>query len=310
MPRLTAAAPRRGFTLVELLVTIVVLGVIGTLLATTMLGQQRFFQRSYEMVGVRRELRTAMSLMPTDMRGVSSVGGDVLDFTASDMTFRSTIGASIVCERPAGSASTVILPPLDLAHNTLTSWAHTPAAGDMLFAFDEGALRGAEDDAWVPLTVTSVTPTSVGCAGAPFTDPVDDAGKPRFSVTVAEVIPATVIVGAGLRFTRDVQYALEQSDETERWYLTQSSRVGGAWNPPVVVSGPYEALDDGGMQLVYFDSTGTEIIPAGAGAAVGLARVDLTMRAAGLPGSGPVYLGGDVVPRDSIAFRIAIRNRQ
>jgi len=308
VPRLTASVPRRGFTLVELLVTIVVLGVIGTLLATTMLGQQRFFQHSYEMVGVRRELRTAMSLMPTDMRGLSSVGGDVLDFTDVDMTFRSTIGASIVCER--SGAFTVILPPLDLAHNTLTSWATTPAPGDMLFAFDEGTLRGAEDDSWVPLTVRSVAETTTGCAGAPFTDPSADAGKPRFAVTVAEAIPATVIVGAGLRFTRDVQYALDQSAETQRWYLTQSARIGGAWNPPVIVSGPYEALGDGGMQLVYFDSTGTQIAPAGAGAALGLARVDLTMRAAGLPGSGPVYTGGDATPRDSIALRIAIRNRQ
>jgi len=305
------SAPRRGFTLVELLVTIVVLAVIGTLLATTMLGQQRFFQRAYEMVGVRRELRTAMSLMPTDMRGVSSVGGDVLGFSATDMTFRATIGASIVCERPVGSSPTqLLLPPLDLAHNTLTSWSTRPIAGDLLFAFDDGPLAGAEDDAWIPLTVSSVTETTTACAGAPFTDPVADAGKPRYLVTVAELIPATVVVGAGLRFTRDVQYALEQSDETERWYLTQSSRVGGAWNSPVVVSGPYEALTDGGMQLVYFDSTGPEIVPAGVGAAVGLARVDLTMRAAGLPGSGPVYIGGDVVPRDSIAFRIAIRNRQ
>lgn len=310
MPRLTASAPRRGFTLVELLITIVVLGIIGTLLATTMLGQQRFFQRAYEMVGVRRELRTAMSLMPTDMRGLSSVGGDVLDFTATDMTFRATIGASIVCERGAAGASSFTLPPLDLAHNTLTSWVTRPARGDLLFAFDDGPLAGAEDDRWIAFTVTGVSETSAGCAGAPFTDPVADNGKPRFLVTVAEAVPATVVIGAGLRFTRDVQYALEQSDETKRWYLTQSSRVGGGWNLPVVVSGPYEASEDGGMQLVYFDSTGTTITPGAMGAAAGLARVDLTMRAAGLPGSGPVYIGGDATPRDSIAFRIAIRNRQ
>jgi prepilin-type N-terminal cleavage/methylation domain-containing protein len=302
---------RRGFTLVELLIMIVILGVIGTLLATTMLGQQRFFQRAYEMVGVRRELRTAMSLIPTDMRGMSSIGGDVLGFTSTDMTFRATIGASIVCQLGAAGSTTFTLPPRDLAHNTLTSWVTPPTAGDRLYAFDDGPLAGAEDDTWRSFTVTSVTETSVGCAGAPFTDPVADAGKPRIAVTVAEAIPATVLVGAGLRFTRDVQYALEQSDETQRWYLTQSSRIGGSWNAPVVVSGPYEASDDGGMQLVYFDSTGTEISPAGGGAsALGLARVDLTMRAAGLPGSGPVYIGGDVTPRDSIAFRIAIRNRQ
>jgi type II secretory pathway pseudopilin PulG len=118
---------------VELLVTIIVLAVIGTLLATSMLGQQRFFQRAYEMVGVRRELRTAMSMVPTDLRGLSSIGGDVLSFTSEEMTFRATVGASIVCGRDG--LFTLHLPPLELAHNTLTSWAEAPPPGDRLYAF-------------------------------------------------------------------------------------------------------------------------------------------------------------------------------
>lgn len=307
MPRLTTPPARRGFTLVELLVTIIVLAVIGTLLATSMLGQQRFFQRAYEMVGVRRELRTAMSMVPTDLRGLSSIGGDVLSFTSEEMTFRATVGASIVCGRDG--LFTLHLPPLELAHNTLTSWAEAPTPGDRLYAFDEGTLRGAEDDAWRALTITGVSQSTSVCPGAPFTDPTADAGKPRWIITVAEPIPATVILGAGLRITREMAYALEQSEETSRWYLTQTTRRGGAWGEPIVISGPYESLDAGGMQLVYFDSTGVEIPPV-VGDPTGLARVDLTMRAAGLPGSGPVYTGADVVPRDSIAFRIAIRNRQ
>ncbi len=305
MPRLTARRARRGLTMVELLVTMVVLAVIGTLVATTMLGQQRFFQNTYEMVGVRRELRTAMSMVPADVRGFSSIGGDVSAFSESSLRFRATFGASIVCAR--SGASTLFLPPLDLRNHTLTSWTEQPQPGDTLFAFDEGALRGAEDDRWVPLTVSSITPDLTQCLGAPFTSAADLL-KPRWRVVVAEAVPATVLIGAGLRFAHQVQYALEKSPATERWYLAQTVRRSGAWENPVIVSGPYEVPANGGMRLTYFDSLGVQLNP-GVGANR-IARVDLFMQAAGVPGSSPLYKGGDATPRDSLAFRIAIRNRQ
>ncbi len=305
MPRLSRRV-RRGVTLVELLIAMTILAVIASLVAATMLGQQRLFQQTYEMVGVRRELRTAMSLVPRDVRGLSSVGGDVSSFTATSLTFRSTIGASIVCAK--SGANTLFLPPENLAHNTLTSFVTQPAAGDTLYAFDEGALRGAEDDTWIALTVSSVTPVLTQCMGAPFTDPLADVAKPRYRVVVAEAVPATVLVGAGVRFTRHVEYALQESNTTGRWYLTQQSRRSGGWETPVVVSGPYDVPASGGLELVYFDSTGVEVAPGGA--STSLARVDLTMQAAGLPGSAPGYSGGRATPRDSIALRIAIRNRQ
>lgn len=297
---------RRGLTLVELLISMTILGVVSAIVAAVMLGQQRVFQQTYEMVGVRRELRTAMSLVPTDVRGLSSVGGDVSNFTENALTFRSTIGASVVCDR--SGASRIFLPPLNLANNTLTSWVSRPIPGDTVFAFDEGPLRGAEDDSWVALTVSSVTPVLTACATSPFLDAVADVGKVRWAIDVAEAIPATVLIGAGVRFTRHVEYALQESPTSGRWYLTLQSRRGGAWETPLVVSGPYEVPADGGLRLVYFDSTGTEVLPGSPSNT--LARVDLTMRAKGLPSSRALYEGGDAIPRDSIALRIAIRNRQ
>ena len=58
------APARRGLTLPELLITLTILSVVMTLLAVTMLGQRRFYQRNYELSAVQRELRTAMSLVP------------------------------------------------------------------------------------------------------------------------------------------------------------------------------------------------------------------------------------------------------
>lgn len=298
MPRLNR---RRGFTMVELLVTLTIMGVLGTLLVQLLLGQQRFFQRSVEQAAVRRELRTAMSILPAELRSLSSSGGDLTALSASSIQFRGLIGASIVCARPAPLE--LDLPPIDLAHNVLTSWYTQPIAGDTLYAFDEGNSRGAEDDVWVPLRITSVATTTTACPGAPFTDPVMDAGKKRFRVTVANAIPDSVKIGAGVRFYRHMRYELTKSSQS-KWYLSRAEYSAGGWTTPTYISGPYQAPAEGGMRFRYFDSTGVEI--GSVANANSVARVDLVLRARGMPGS----FQSQAAPEDSLAFRIALRNRQ
>src|SRR5690606_8259114 len=88
---------RRGVTLIELLITLTILGVLGSVIAQLLINQQRFFQRSVEQTGVRRELRTAMSVLPAELRSLSTSGGDLTSLSPSEMQFRGLIGASIVC---------------------------------------------------------------------------------------------------------------------------------------------------------------------------------------------------------------------
>jgi prepilin-type N-terminal cleavage/methylation domain-containing protein len=291
---------RRGFTLVELLVTLTILGVLGGMLAQMMLNQQRFFQRVAEQSDVRRELRTALSILPAELRSLSSSGGDLTALTDQAIEFRGLIGASVVCARPA--AQQLDLPPVNLAHHELTSWYTDPVPGDTLYAFDEGTSAGAEDDSWVPLRITSIELTAATCLGAPFADVVRDAGKSRFRVTVAEATPATVAIGAGVRLYRHMRYELTQGSGS-RWFLSRSEYSGG-WSAPTLISGPYRTPTDGGMQFRYFDSTGVEI--SSALNAQSVSRIDLVLRGEGIRGSSPT-LGA---PQDSLAFRIALRNRQ
>ena len=299
MPR--PLAKRSGFTLLELLITLTILGVLGAVIAQLMMNQQRFFQRSVEQMSVRRELRTAMSVLPAELRSLSTSGGDLTALAPTQMQFRGLIGASIVCEKP--SAQEVVLPPLDLAHNTLTSWYTDPVAGDTMYAFDEGNSRGAEDDTWVPLLITGVATTTSDCLGAPFTDPALDAGKRRFRVTVATNIPDSVKIGAGVRFYRHMRYTLTESSE-RKWYLSRAELLQGNWTSPTYISGPYRHPVQGGISFRYFDSTGVEVMSSAS--ARDVARVDLILQAEGMQGSDPRY---PTPPRDSLAFRIALRNR-
>jgi prepilin-type N-terminal cleavage/methylation domain-containing protein len=229
---------RRGFSIAELLITLGILSVIGLIVSRLMLGQQRFFQRTNEQMELRRELRSAMSLVPADLRSISSSGGDLTSYSASAIQFRAVIGASIVCQR--NSATQVSLPPLDMARNTLTSWYSRPEVGDTMWVFNDSLSRGAEDDEWKALRITDVSESSTDCAASPYIDATLDAAKPRFRITVNAPVGAHINPGSAIRFTRSTRYFLDDA-ASGKWYLHREEYTSGEWSPPVAVSGPYAA---------------------------------------------------------------------
>jgi type II secretory pathway pseudopilin PulG len=292
-------------TLIELLVTLVLLAGIGTIVAKMMLDQQRFYQRMTEQMSVRRELRSAMSMMPSDMRSLSSVGGDIISFDASTIRFRSTIGASIICAKAA--PNTLDLPPLDMARTTLTSWHSTPTAGDTIFAFRADSM-GAGGDSWTAHRIVSVTESVTLCPASAYLDAALDAGKARFRIVVSPDVADSVKVGAAIRFVRSTEYSVV-AGESGKYYVGRAEYLGGAWTTPTPVLGPFIApslAGTGGVRFVMFDSTGAEV--ASGGDKKSISRIDLTLRGQGASSSGLV--AGTTESKDSIAFRIALRNRQ
>lgn len=311
MPRLSARRTsgkdraRRGLTLVELLLTLTLVAIVGTIVSKMMLDQQRFYQRITEQMGVRRELRSAMSMMPTDMRSLSSIGGDIIAYDATSVRFRSTIGASIICGKAA--PNTLDLPPLNMARTTLTSWYTRPMPGDTLMAFRSDSL-GAGGDSWTTHRIVSVTPSTALCPGSPYIDATLDAGKERWRVVVSPDVADSVKVGAAVRFLRSTAYRLVAS-ASGRYYVGRSEYTGGAWTASTPVLGPFLAPGaggTGGIRFVMYDSTGAAV--ASGGNYQSVSRVDLTLRGQGANSSGKV--ASTLESKDSLAFRIALRNRQ
>ncbi len=303
---MNATRPRRGYTLAELLITLTMLSVIGTVIAQIMMGQQRYYQRTVEQMEVRRELRSALSVLPAELRGLSSIGGDVVDFTASSLTFRSTLGTSLVCAKTG--TSTIDIPPLNTARALTTSWYQTPVAGDTVFAlrYDSSGVKG---EFWTAHSITSVSSATSYCAVSPYIDASRDAAKSRFRIAVSPVLPDSVVVSSALRFTRTGKYSLTQGT-SGLWYLSRSEYLAGAWTAAVPFSGPYMApavSGVSGMTLTFYDSTGSLV---GAVANVKkIARIDVLLRAQGLNASG-LYGTASTTLIDTVAFSVALRNRR
>ena len=234
---------RAGFTLPELLVAATLLVLVCAAIGTLLVSQQRIFNRTRSATQMQRDLRTGLGLLPLDLRGASRSAGDIVALQDSAIQLRATIGSSIVCVRP--SAALVDLPPLNAARNALTEWHAQPLPGDTALLYDENTAAGPEDDRWLPYRIVAVGQVTTTCIGAPFTDATLDppASKPRFRVQLDANPPATVVVGAPVRFLRSVRYSLYRpaGADADSWYLGYREHTGGVWGQTEPIAGPFES---------------------------------------------------------------------
>jgi prepilin-type N-terminal cleavage/methylation domain-containing protein len=310
MPRLRSAmhGRRRGLTLPELLIAIVMLAIVGGGITKVMVKQQQYYKDASKTAGSKRELRLGASVMPSELRSISSSGGDILTMTEGEMKMRAYIGSSVICARTA--TNTIWLPPLNLARHTLTSWIDRPDIGDTVFIYNENIKKGSEDDLWEMRTITDRDMSATACPGAPYTDPVLDAPgtKRRYLYTLDANLPDSVKVGAVVRFTRPVRYRIYQ-ESSGAWYLGLEQYTGGAWSSPSPLSGPYKAFATGdnsgsGLQFRYYDSLGVRITNMANQKDV--ARVDVFLRTDA--GASAISERHGNALKDSVLMRVAIRN--
>lgn len=330
LTRSTRVRPRPGFTLTELMVSLVMFGVVSGIIMGLVRSQQRFYRGATEIIDVRSQLRQAAAILPLDLRSVSTVsqvapggspynpsvlGSDIKTMTDKEVWFRATIGSGVVCE-VAGNAIAVAPEGVLARGNVLTSWYTPPAVGDTAFVFDYGGGPGAGDDQWWPYIIAPIADSNLPCAGSTMLL-AGDAGKVKkqFVLTAVPpspaVLPTSVKAGAVVRFTRSVAYGLYQSGSS--WFLGYKgpdAATGGMsqWQP---VSGPYRAYAPGGptngLQFLYFDSLGVATADPNA-----VSRIDVKLRGEGVETRNAASYTSQknrTVFTDSLLLSIAIRNR-
>ena len=315
---------RRGFTLVELLITIVLLGLVMGTLLNVILRQQRFYHAASEIIDTRSQVRQAADLLPSDLRGASTATGTVGGVVVADiyadgmkphsMSYRSSFGSAISCVINAARTE-IVIPPIGLASgNTLTSWLRAPVAGDSVFVFDDEGTMGGPG-VWVAREIASVTLLANGCpATTGFVDALD-AGKDAWVIRLTAALPGTVPVGDGpgnpIRFFQPVTYELYQETD-ERWYLGYGDCRTG--RTPVCsdlepVSGPYLPPSDdpvvSGVTFEYLDGAGVPAVLPQDVATIRMTFRGETRSTVNVPGTTTT----DGRYRDAMIVMVAVRNR-
>lgn len=280
---------RRGFTLVEVLIALVIMGLVTGAVYQLLTTNQRLSLAQAEQVNLQSTVRTGSLIVPNELRELNNWAGsvdatqiDVIDADADAIEYRAMRGIGVVCQVAANE--------LRLLSSSWNGPRLPDATRDGLYLFVDGDPDEDGDDAWEQVDITAVAPNSnCGAAGA-------------IALTVAPVPPAAAIsavsAGAPVRLYEVMRLELDQDAAGEWWLGARSVSAGEITLQPVL--GP---LTNDGFELAYLDGAGNPTAALDA-----IASIRVTMR--GLT-DGAVRAHGTAAlghPTDSMATQVLLRN--
>ena len=326
---------RRGMTLVEIMISLVLLGIVSGALMRVIMRQQRFYSGVNQIMTQRGQLRQGTSVLPIDLRSLSSSGNDIKEISDSAIVFDVNIGASVVCSVVSGTR--VALPPEILNNkNTLTTFfgygkptGPEIARGVTVYIYNDSSTTGNVDDRWQRFDLVAMHASTTDCPGGPFMEiydlgqerPVLQLSDPdgRVDASTGGPISRWIGVGAPVRLVKQVRYKLYQEADG-LWYLgySEHDNGSGAFSALSPVSGPYRPFATGsgaesGFSLRYYDVEGVQIAEgADSTNRTRIARIDIIARsqtASNVRAAG-IQNGVSQQYADSLAVSIMLRNRR
>lgn len=247
---------RRGLTLVEVMVSLVLLGLVG--LATSR-ALRTLFGSTRAQVGLaaaQGTVRTAVLALPQEFREIGfdsvpwpggTVTSDLESIGARRVRFRAMRGLGVTCGTPTPLEFRVRLPVLGFRRPL-------PTDGFLLFVDNTRGI--AQDDQWVPLAVSRIDEASQ-CDGQPAIA-LTLASVPEVAPGIAMAI-SQHFVGGPIRWYERVEYAPLLDPASGQAFLgVRSLSLGEPGLLPVI--GPMP--DTASFRLEYFAGSGAALDPA------------------------------------------------
>ena len=262
-PQGPSGRARRGLTLVELLIVIVLLGIVAGGMMGIIVKQQQFYAGSAGVMDTRANVREGMAVLTSDLRALAPAQNDIYAMGRTFIEFRLNQGVAVVCTLDP-TRTVITVPPTNLAQrNGFTSWISAPQSGDSVLIFDPGPKSGTSDDSWDPGQLGAAAQPGATCPTTTGLTTLASEQTNGWQFTLQNALTSTYVApGSAIRVFRRVRYELYQEADGN-WYLGYYDCLPG--RTPLCqtlqpVSGPYlPAANTGtsGLELSYFDSTGT-----------------------------------------------------
>lgn len=251
---------RLGFTLVEMLIAIVVLGIVGATLTRVMVNSFRVSQAQVVTADMQSNVRLGGLVLPLELReigydsniyvtpaGTGAITSDLEAIGANSITFRAMRGWSNTCHIQSGLTNIRIRKP---------TWGQRrPVATDGFLLFVENDFNTRRDDQWVEVTTYTTLDQDVLC-GADSAIAINMSGPPEVATGV-NLTEANLFVGGPVRYFERMQFGMFV-DADGRTYLGARSLSLGETDYRAV-AGPLDPA--AGLQFTYYDGAGAEVTP-------------------------------------------------
>jgi prepilin-type N-terminal cleavage/methylation domain-containing protein len=211
---------RRGFTLVELLVGIVLFGIIGALCTKLLTTQGRFFDKQGMDNAARNVSRSSLNRVISDFRMIEATGG-VVAASSTSLTLRIPFAIGVMCAN-AGGVTQISLLPVDsttyanagfygYAWRNFTTGAYSYVENPATEADGVAAVCTGQNVSTVPggkvVQLTPVLPTGLNQAG--LGTPVFLYSRIRYELKASTAIPGKL----GLYRTSIAPNGVQKSEE-------------------------------------------------------------------------------------------------
>ena len=297
---------RRGFTLVELMVAMVMTVLVGGVVYRLLINNQRVSRGQTARVGVQDNVRAGAIIAANELReigydsvpvtavaGISAVLGqapssDLLLAQPGRLQYRAMRGFGVTCAVPTAAQLKL--------RRALYYGVRDPVANDSIAIFVEGSTSIGGDDSWVRAKITGVGATTCtdGAAALSVNLSWPNAGVGT-AATAAEVQGGPVRVFEAM----EMRYYVSGG---KSWLGMKSLNAGGGMEPVV---GPIADSTAGqrGMTLEYFDKNDVATATA-----TDVRAIKLTLK--GVTEERVYKSGGQSSAVDTLSMsaRVALRN--
>ena len=293
---------RRGFTMIELLVALVLLGIVSTAIYRVLVNNQRLYMAQTQRIDLSQNIRAANTILSAEFRELDALDGDIIAIGPDSISIRGMRWLSFICVPPAlngvNAGNQMIIRGRQVGDPMFFGSRYINEATDSLLIYLDGNQASRQDDYFVPARIAA-TPGNQQCpaVGAipaqPGTRIVFD-GNFLFGTNVA----GAITTGAPVRGFERVKYRIYQPAGDSLWYV--GFQPAGQTIQPLI--GPVLA---NGLTFQYFNAAG-----AVTAVRTQIARIDVTVRGRT---QSQVRTGGQAPRRaivDSITFSVALRNNR
>src|SRR5690606_21167201 len=98
--RMPLVRSRSGFTLIELMIVLVMLGLVGAITVKVLTGTQRVTVAQGERALMQSTARTGVLVLPSELREINPALGDITSMSATSITYRSMRTLAVSCAAP------------------------------------------------------------------------------------------------------------------------------------------------------------------------------------------------------------------